>query len=364
MSASNTAAIWSALPVPGFLIGKNNQIIDINPAAEIFLNAPLKVWIGKPFIVALCLDLKTAHAEVAESLARARDGRSALFHRDVGIQDGQGRAMICDVQIAPLLDPDATMMVLLQPRQIAGQLGRALQVKQTAQAAIGMADMLAHEIKNPLAGISGAAQLLAMNISREDQELTGLILQETKRIVDLLSQVEQFGDIRKPTIKALNIHDILEHARISAAVGIASNMQFLDRYDPSLPAVPGDGAQLMRVFSNLFGNAAAAADPRGGTIILRTFFEPGLRLKQPNGEGLALPLHIEIIDDGPGIPAAMLDQVFDPFVSGRENGTGLGLALVSKIIADHNGAISVKSEAGKTVFRISLPICQHEKGKS
>ncbi len=357
MRASNAAAIWSALPVPGFLVGKDNQITDINPAAEMFLNAPLKALIGKPFIEALSLNI-----EVAQSLARARDGHSALFHRDVGIEDGQGRVMICDVQIAPLQDEAATMLILLQPRQIAGQLGRALQVKQTAQAAIGMADMLAHEIKNPLAGISGAAQLLAMNLGREDQEMIGLILQETKRIVELLKQVEQFGDIRKPILKPLNIHDILERSRMSAAVGVASNMQFFDQYDPSLPAVPGDGDQLMQVFSNLFGNAAEAAADAGGTITIRTFFEPGLRLKLPNGEGLALPLHIEIIDDGPGIPAAMLEQVFDPFVSGRENGTWLGLALVSKIVTDHNGAISVKSAAGKTVFRISLPIYQTKKG--
>ena len=350
--------IWSALPVPGLLVGADNCIQGLNPAAESFLNAPQKSLEGKPVRVFLNLDV-----DINDNLARARAGRSALSHRDVSVERKNQPPMICDLQIAPLGDGSSTMMILLQPRQIAGHLGNALKVKTVAQTAIGLADMLAHEIKNPLAGITGATQLLAMNLGKDDQEMTGLILQETRRIVDLLKQVEQFGDLRLPNLRPVNIHDLLERARMSASVGVASGMRFQDNYDPSLPLTLADSDQMLQVFSNLFANAAEAAVKGGGLITIRTYFEVGLRLSGENG-GHAVPLQIEITDDGPGIPETMREAVFDPFVSGRENGTGLGLALVSKIITEHNGTIVVNSKPGKTSFRISLPMAKTSGGAS
>ncbi len=352
MSTPRLDLIWPSLPIPGFLVDPENRVTAINPAAEMFMNLPLKSFAGRQFSDCLSVDV-----DVSTNLSRARAGGSVLLHRDVKIASGNGRLILCDLQIAPMGD-SREMMILVQPRQIAGQLDRALKVKTTAQTAIGLADMLAHEIKNPLAGITGAAQLLAMNLGKEDQEMTGLILEETRRIVDLLRQVEQFGDLRKPILKPLNIHDILERARMSATVGTGANMRFSDQYDPSLPDIPGDADQLLQVFSNLFANSAEAAAGEAGTVTIRTYFEQGLRLRSDQGVGQALPIQIEVTDDGPGIDPTMLDQVFDPFVSGRENGTGLGLALVSKIIADHNGAIVAQSRPGKTTFRISLPVAR------
>jgi two-component system nitrogen regulation sensor histidine kinase GlnL len=228
-------------------------------------------------------------------------------------------------------------------------------VKSAAKSAIGMAEMLAHEIKNPLAGITGAAQLLSMNLEQEDLELTDLIVAETRRIVKLLEQVEQFGNLSAPDRKPVNIHDVLDRARRSALLGFGAHMTIIEDYDPSLPMAFGDPDQLLQVILNLVKNASEAADKSGGKIRLHTFFEHSFRLRKADGSSQSLPLQIEVIDDGPGLPEAIKGDIFDPFVSGKENGTGLGLALVSKIISDHDGWISVDSVPGKTVFRISLP---------
>jgi two-component system, NtrC family, nitrogen regulation sensor histidine kinase GlnL len=226
-----------------------------------------------------------------------------------------------------------------------------------------MAEMLAHEIKNPLAGISGAAQLLAMGLSPEDQEMTDLIVEETRRIVKLLEQVEQFGNLRPPARRAINLHDALDRARRSALVGFGAKMIISEDYDPSLPATFADPDQLMQVFLNLLKNASEAAGTKGGNIRLRTFYDHKLRRRRKDGTGAALPLQVEIIDDGPGIPPDIAADIFEPFVSGRENGTGLGLALVSKIISDHEGWISVDSAPGRTAFRISLPLAPAEESR-
>jgi two-component system nitrogen regulation sensor histidine kinase GlnL len=194
-----------------------------------------------------------------------------------------------------------------------------------------------------------------MNLSKEDQELTDLIVEESRRIVTLLEQVEQFGNLRPPLRKAVNIHDLLDRARKSALVGFGAHMKVIEDYDPSLPATFADGDQLLQVFLNLLKNASEAS-PGGGTIRLHTFYDLALRLRRKDGSGNPLPLQIEIIDDGPGIPPEIASDIFEPFVSGRDNGTGLGLALVSKIISDHDGWIAVDSVPGRTIFRISLPM--------
>jgi two-component system nitrogen regulation sensor histidine kinase GlnL len=193
-----------------------------------------------------------------------------------------------------------------------------------------------------------------MNLNADDLALTDLIVEESRRIVKLLEQVEQFGNLSAPEMGPVNVHDVLDRARRSALLGFGSHMVLIEDYDPSLPMARGDSDQLQQVVLNLLKNASEAADPQGGTIRLRTYYEHGFRLRRSGGSGQALPMQIEIIDDGPGLPEDIRSDIFDPFVSGRENGTGLGLALVSKIISDHGGWISVDSEPGRTVFRISL----------
>ena len=350
-------AVWAALPLPSLLVDGDGMLREANPAAETFLNASARSLRGQPLLDRLSID-----APMEEALARVRANQSPLNISDVDVTSGDRPPVQCNIHLAPMHDSPGLVLTILSPREIADRLGRSLGAKSAAKSAIGMAEMLAHEIKNPLAGISGAAQLLSMGLGPEDRELTGLIVEETRRIVKLLEQVEQFGNLRPPDRRAANIHDALDRARRSALVGVAAGMTIVEDYDPSLPPTWADPDQLMQVFLNLIRNAAEAAKGRG-TIRLRTFYDLSLRVRRKDGPPAALPLNVEIIDDGPGLPPDIAAQVFEPFVSGRENGTGLGLALVSKIVGDHDGWISVDSVPGRTVFRLSLPMAPKDKRK-
>ncbi len=341
--------IWTSLPVPAFIIDDADLITDVNSSGEGFLNASRKAVVGQPVWDQIAVD-----APLEEALLRARAQGTPLFVNDVDVGSGNRAPLQCALQIAPLVGQPGSMIMIITPRELAGRMTRGNTVKSAAQSAIGMAEMLAHEIKNPLAGITGAAQLLSMNISQEDLELTDLIVAESRRIVKLLEQVEQFGNLSRPDFKPVNIHDVLDRARRSALLGFGAQMKIIEDYDPSLPLAYGDPDQFLQVILNLLKNASEAAGPDGGTIRLRTYFEHSFRLRRSDGSGHSLPLQVEIIDDGPGLPEEIRGDIFDPFVSGKENGTGLGLALVSKIVSDHDGWISADSVPGRTVFRLSL----------
>lgn len=343
-------ALWASLPVPAVLVDAGDTIIDINAAAEGFLNASAKAVIGIPV-----WDMIAVDAPLEEAFARSRLAQTTLFVNDVDVGSGQRAPLQCQLQIAPLSGADGVMILMISPRELAGRMTQNQSVKSAAKSAIGMAEMLAHEIKNPLAGITGAAQLLGMNLPAQDLELTDLIVAESRRIVKLLEQVEQFGNLTVPERAPVNLHDVLDRARRSALLGFGAQMTIVEDYDPSLPLAWGDKDQLLQVVLNLIKNASEAAGGEGGTIRLHSYYEHSFRLRRADGQGVALPLQIEVIDDGPGLPDSIAGDVFDPFVSGRENGTGLGLALVSKIISEHDGWISLASTPGHTAFRISLP---------
>ena len=352
------SALWSSLPVPAILLDPKDMIADVNPAAELFLNASLKSVRGQPVWDRVMVD-----APMQEAFDRARETSTPLFVNDVDVGTGERVPLHCNLQISPMQGQPGFMILLISPRELAGRVTHSHSVKSAAKSAIGMAEMLAHEIKNPLAGITGAAQLLSMGLSAEDMELTDLIVEESRRIVKLLEQVEQFGNLSPPDRREVNIHDVLDRARRSALLGFGAHMKIIEDYDPSLPMAWGDPDQLLQVVLNLVKNASEAADRNGGTIRLRSYYEHPFRLRRSDGLGQSLPLQIEVIDDGPGLPADIAGDIFDPFVSGRENGTGLGLALVSKIMSDHDGWISVDSVPGRTVFRMSLPRAPREKTK-
>ncbi|WP_050602287.1 nitrogen regulation protein NR(II) [Ruegeria sp. 6PALISEP08] len=346
---NSNASIWNSLPVPAFIIDVDDRISDVNAAGEGFLNASRKAVVGHPVWDQIAVD-----APLEEAFERARTLGTPLFVNDVDAGSGNRAPLQCALQIAPLVGHPGSMIMIISPRELSGRMTRGNTVKSAAQSAIGMAEMLAHEIKNPLAGITGAAQLLSMNIPPQDLELTDLIVAESRRIVKLLEQVEQFGNLQKPDFKPVNIHDVLDRARRSALLGFGADMTIIEDYDPSLPLAYGDPDQLLQVVLNLLKNASEAAGAQGGTIRLRTYYEHSFRLRRSDGSGHSLPLQVEIIDDGPGLPEDIRGDIFDPFVSGRENGTGLGLALVSKIVSDHDGWVSAESVPGRTIFKLSL----------
>jgi two-component system nitrogen regulation sensor histidine kinase GlnL len=345
------AAVWSSLPVPAYLVDRWGEIADVNPAAENFLNASARSLRGQPLFDVLAID-----AALDAQLDRVRAEQGSLFVNNVDVGTGNRPPVRCNIQIAPVTGEDEMLLILMEPLALADRLGRSMSVTSAAKSAIGMAEMLAHEIKNPLAGITGAAQLLSMNLSGDDLEMTDLIVAESRRIVTLLEQVEQFGNLSPPARRPVNIHDLLDRARKSAAVGFGAHMTFREQYDPSLPPTFVDGDQILQVLLNLIKNASEASRGTPGTITLRTFYDVSLRLRRKDSISATLPIQVEIEDDGPGLPPEIAADAFEPFVSGRENGTGLGLALVSKIIGDHDGWITVDSVPGRTVFRISLPV--------
>ena len=343
------SAIWVSLPTPALILDAQDRITRLNPAAEGFLMSSAKAVIGQPVWDRINVD-----ASLDEAFLRARTHGAPLFVNDVDVGTGFRAPLQCNLQIAPLSGQPGHMILQISPRELAGRISQSQSVRSAARSAIGMAEMLAHEIKNPLAGITGAAQLLSMSLEGEDRELTDLIVDESRRIVALLDQVEQFGNINAPVLRPVNLHDVLDRARRSAIVGFAAHMEVIEDYDPSLPLALGDADQLLQVVLNLLKNASEAAEG-SGQIRLHTYYEQSLRVKREEGPDQSLPLHIEVIDDGPGLPPEIAGQVFEPFVSGRENGTGLGLALAAKVLSDHGGWLSASSAPGRTVFRLSLP---------
>ena len=355
---------WSALPLPAVIIDSQGRIAGLNDLAEAFLNISRRSATGQMIEGHDMQKRLRVSPALSEILERVREGRDALNHAGVRFEIGDGlggfSARLGTVHAGPVPSPEAGVVLLIAPSESGGRLGQGRAVRSAARSAIGMAEMLAHEIKNPLAGIRGAAQLIGMNLAPEDRDLADLIVAESRRIVELLDQVERFGDTSAPKLTEVNVHDVLERVRRSALVGFGKGLKIVPDYDPSLPPALADSDQMVQVCLNLVKNAAEAIRRAGretGSIRVRSFYDGTLRLAPTEAEpqGRSLPLQIEIEDDGPGIPEAIADQVFEPFVSGRENGTGLGLALVSKIITDHGAWIGLDSRPGRTVFRISLP---------
>ena len=222
--------------------------------------------------------------------------------------------------------------------------------------------MLAHEMKNPLSGIRGAAQLLESGLDDADRALTRLICEETDRIVRLVDRMEVFSDARPLWREKINIHAVLDHVKRVAQSGFARHIRFVEDYDPALPPVAANRDQLVQAILNLVKNAAEAiGDAVDGEITLKTAFRPGVSFRTVGDRNtVGLPFEVCVRDNGPGVPEDIVAHLFEPFVTTKSSGTGLGLALVAKIINDHGGVIECDSLPRRTTFRILLPMYRDE----
>lgn len=343
----------NALPHPVITIGPDERITGANHAAESFFHGSTSVLARNrmDYFVPFGCPLIALIEQVRQS------GVSVTEYRVDISSPRLGPERIVDIYASPVAERPGHVAVMLLPRSVTEKIDRQLTHRGAARTVTGLASMLAHEIRNPLSGIRGAAQLLEAEADENDRALTRLICDEADRIVNLVHRMEMFADERPTERQAVNIHAVLERVKAIARSGFARDVRIVEEYDPSLPPVLANRDQLIQVFLNLAKNAAEAlANSPDPEIVFRTAFRPGIRLSVPGSRSrVSLPLEFSVIDNGPGVSEDLVPYIFDPFVTSKMNGTGLGLALVAKTIGEHGGVIECESQPHRTAFRILMP---------
>jgi len=340
--------IGEALPDPLFVISKGERtLIWMNGAAEIWMGRSRASLQGRAFA-----KLAPGFEKIAKLVGKDGGVQTLIKGDGVQIQTQISSSYYCSYRIFPC--PIGTAVL------ISSYDTGATQINTKRNEAVNMfGKMLAHELKNPLAGIRGAAQLLQGELeSKDDLDLAELIISEVDRMGRLAETMENFGTATPENAKFFNIHAVLRRVKLLFESQNHTGVNLVEDYDPSLPEVFGDEDALVQAVLNLVGNAleAMSKSGKGNAITLRTVFQSGYNKRNEQGILCALPIGIGIVDNGPGVSAGIQSRIFEPFITSKSNGHGLGLALVAQIIDDFGGLIDVETRPGKTEFLLMLPI--------
>lgn len=351
--------VLEALPNPLITLDKENRIRSLNTSAEAFFDGSIAFLRGLQLT-----ELVPPDAPLFSMIEKARISGNSITDHDLVLEGLRMGIRVVNIGVSPLSEVDGGVVISLFERSVAQRLHNQQHHRGAARSVSGMASMLAHEVKNPLSGIKGAAQLLEQTIDESDQGLVKLICDEADRICALVDRMEVFADERPILKSSVNIHEILDHCRRLALAGFGRHVHFIEEYDPSLPPALGNRDILIQLFLNLLKNACEAAPKEGGEVKILTSYRHGMStMVGGSEEKLHVPLMISIEDNGQGIPDELVHNIFDPFVTSKVTGTGLGLAFVAKAISDHGGFIELEIGPRATSFRVTLPRYESNSGE-
>ena len=366
ITADRYAEWINTIPAGVIVFDEEDQIVFVNPSAETFFSTS-----AQQLRLMSIEELFGPNSAVGGLFQQARLTSMPIAEFDVQIMLPRAGTVQASVTVVPVLEangnqPNGDMILQFSTTSIAHRIEQQMRRQGAARSTAGMVAVLAHEVRNPLAGIRGAAQIIESSVSGEERELTQLIADEVDRISNLIERIDVFAEIGPAPEKPVNIHEALARARrVLESSGALAELNFKEAFDPSLPLVRGDFEGLVQIFLNLIKNAADAARIGGKEILIKTAYRHGLRLAADGRrEWGALPIEVSVQDNGPGIPKELQSDIFDPFVTTKPGGHGLGLAVVAKIVGDHAGAVEFESEPFRTIFNIHLPLFYEPENRS
>jgi len=351
------ALIFENVPLPIVVIDEKNLIVMLNGAAESFLSTSRALAAKNPLA-----DTFYSESRLFSVIDKVREEQAAIMMHELILSGPRLSKIKVWAELSSIPSMPGYVVITLTDRRIEQKLERQAAGHYVAKSMDAMSAMLAHEIKNPLSGIRGAAQLLEQRVDAQTRPLAGLICEEVDRIAALIDRMGVFSGEQEDKMAPINVHEILEYVRQLAVTGFGRHVRFREQYDPSLPPVFGNRDGLIQIFLNIIKNAVEACNPENGIITISTSYQVGLRRGDKDSVNNYSPrrLVISVQDNGAGIPDEIRENLFTPFVSGKKNGTGLGLAIVARLVSEHQGFIEYSSDNHGTIFSVSLPLApQH-----